>query len=53
VRIEDALALQSRVAGEKATPVEVAEYRRILNVLCSRYRNGALSAENAKRLGIA
>ncbi len=52
-RIEDALALKPRVVAEGATPNEVAEYRRIINVLRSRYRNGALSPENARRLGIA
>ena len=52
VRIEDALALQPRIASEKATPDEVAEYRRVINVLRARFHNGALSPENARRLGI-
>jgi hypothetical protein len=51
-RIEDALALQPRISSERATPAEVAEYRRIINVLRGRFHNGALSPENARRLGI-
>ena len=51
-RIEDALALQPRIAGNNATPTEVAEYRRIINVLRGKFLNGSLSPENARRLGI-
>jgi hypothetical protein len=52
-RIEDALALHPRVAADEATPDEVTEYRRVLNVLRKKFRNGSLSPENARRLGIA
>jgi hypothetical protein len=51
-RIEDALTLQPRIAADKATPAEAAEYRRILNVLRGKLRNGSLSPKNARRLGI-
>jgi hypothetical protein len=52
-RIEDALALQPRIETGEAIPAEITEYRRIINVLRSRYLNGALSPENARRLGFA
>jgi hypothetical protein len=52
-RIEDALALQPRIETGEAIPAEITEYRRIINVLRSWYRNGALSPENARRLGFA
>jgi hypothetical protein len=51
-RIEDALALQPRIVAEEATPDEIREYRRILNVMRSKFRSGSLSPENTRRLGI-
>lgn len=51
-RIEDALILQPRIMEGEATPAEVQEYQRIINVLRGKFRNGSLSPENARRLGI-
>lgn len=52
VRIEDAAALQQRIAAGEATPTEAREYRRIISVFRGKFRNGSLSPENARRLGI-
>jgi hypothetical protein len=51
-RVADAVSLQQRIADGVATPAEVQEYQRILNVLRSKLRAGSLSPENARRLGI-
>jgi hypothetical protein len=52
-RIADTAALQERVAAGDASPDEAREYRRLLNELRNKFRNGQLSPENARRLGIA
>jgi hypothetical protein len=52
LRIEHAVSLQQRVATGVATPAEARDYRRILNVYRGKFRNGSLSRENARRLGI-
>jgi hypothetical protein len=41
-----------RLADGVATPAEVQDYQRILNVLRSKFRAGSLSPENARRFGI-
>ena len=51
-RVADAAGLQQRIADGVATPAEVQEYQRILNVLRLKFRAGSLSPENARRLGI-
>jgi hypothetical protein len=52
-RVADAVSLQQRIADGLATPAEAREYRRIVNVLRSKFRAGSLSPENARRFGIA
>jgi hypothetical protein len=52
VRIEDAAALQQRIAAGAATPAEVEEYRRAFNELRRKFRDGQLSPASARRLGI-
>ena len=51
-RIDDAVALQQRVAAGEATPAEADEYRRILNQFRQKFRNGLLAPESARRFGI-
>jgi hypothetical protein len=52
VRIEDAAALQQRIAAGAATPAEAEEYRRAFNELRRKFRDGQLSPASARRLGI-
>jgi hypothetical protein len=52
VLIEDAAALQQRIAAGEATPTEVEEYRRTINELRRKFRDGQLSPASARRLGI-
>jgi len=51
-RVADAAALQPRVTAGIATPDEARQYLRIFNALRTKFRNGQLSADNARRLGI-
>jgi hypothetical protein len=51
-RVADAAALQQRVTAGIATPDEAQQYHRIFNALRTKFRNGQLSADNARRLGI-
>jgi hypothetical protein len=52
VRIEDAAAMRERIAAGEASPDDVQEYRRILNIFRGKFRAGSLSPENARRFGI-
>ena len=52
VLIEDAAALQQRVMAGAATPAEAEEYRRTINELRRKFRDGQLSPASARRLGI-
>ena len=51
-RIDDAVALQQRVAAGEATPAEADEYRRIINEFRRKFFNGQLAPESARRFGI-
>jgi hypothetical protein len=51
-RIDDAAALQQRIAAGEATPAEAQEYRRIINEFRRKFLNGKLAVESARRLGI-
>jgi hypothetical protein len=51
-RMEEAATLQGRIANGLASADELREYRRIMNVFRAKFRNGSLSPENARRLGI-
>jgi hypothetical protein len=51
-RIDDAVALQQRVADGQATPDEVQKYQRVINELTSKYRAGTLAPATARRFGI-
>jgi hypothetical protein len=51
-RVDDAATLQQRITDSVATADEEREYRRVINALRAKFRNGQLSPENARRLGI-
>jgi hypothetical protein len=51
-KIDDAAALQQRVAAGEATPAEAQQYQRIINEFTAKYRAGTLSPATARRFGI-
>jgi hypothetical protein len=51
-RVADAAALQDRITAGIATQDEAEKYRRIVNRLYGKFRDGQLSPENARRFGI-
>jgi hypothetical protein len=52
-RIDDAIALHERAVAGAVSPEETHEYQRVMNIMRNKFRNGLLSPENARRLGIA
>jgi hypothetical protein len=50
--LDRAAMLQRSVAEGTANVEEACEYRRVMNILRAKFLNGALSRENAHRLGI-
>jgi hypothetical protein len=53
VKIEDAAALQQRIADGQATQDEAQRYQRMINEFAVKYRAGTLSLATARRFGIA
>jgi hypothetical protein len=52
VTLDRAGMLQRSVAEGTANAEEAREHRRAMNILRAKFLNGALSRENARRLGI-
>jgi transcription elongation GreA/GreB family factor len=52
-RIEEAAALQQRIAAGQATARETQHYERMIREFRRKYQNGQLSEQSARQLGIA
>jgi hypothetical protein len=51
-RIDDAAALQQRVAAGEATPAEAQHYEKIIREFRRKFFNGQLAPATARRFGI-
>jgi hypothetical protein len=51
-RIEEAAALQQRIAAGEATPRQMQHYERMMREFRRKYAGGQLSAQSARLLGI-
>jgi hypothetical protein len=51
-RVEDALTLKERIDAGQAAEAEISEHLRLMSIFRRKFREGALSPESARRLGI-
>jgi hypothetical protein len=51
-RGEDAVALQQRIDAGQTAEAEISEYLCLMSIFRHKFREGALSPESARRLGI-